>query len=230
MEFKKYMHVERLGNEEVRNIEMGICYIFPKIDGTNASVWLNKGIVKAGSRNRMISIGSDNAGFSTWISEQENITKYLLENPKHRLYGEYLIPHSLKTYNDNAWEKFYVFDVAVDREPLHSGDDRLEYLHYDYYKPLLEKHNIEYIPPTSIIENGSYEQFVKELEKNDYLIQNGCGIGEGLVIKNYDYRNRANRTVWAKLVTSEFKTKNRKEMGASNILSHRLLLIKNMLR
>ena len=46
MEFKKYQHVERFGNIEVEGIELGKCYIFPKIDGTNASIWINeKGII-----------------------------------------------------------------------------------------------------------------------------------------------------------------------------------------
>ena len=36
-EFKKYQHVERLGTSEVQGIENGMCYVFPKIDGTNAS-------------------------------------------------------------------------------------------------------------------------------------------------------------------------------------------------
>ena len=41
MEFKEYMHIERFGNEEVTDIELGQCWIFSKIDGTNASVWIN---------------------------------------------------------------------------------------------------------------------------------------------------------------------------------------------
>ena len=40
MEFLKYQHVERVGTSEVENIELGTCYVFPKIDGTNASIWI----------------------------------------------------------------------------------------------------------------------------------------------------------------------------------------------
>lgn len=32
--FKKYMHIERFGNDEVEGIEFGNCYIFCKIDET----------------------------------------------------------------------------------------------------------------------------------------------------------------------------------------------------
>ena len=32
MEFFRYQHVEKYGNEELQDIEFGTCYIFPKID------------------------------------------------------------------------------------------------------------------------------------------------------------------------------------------------------
>ena len=53
------------------------------------------------------------------------------------------------------------------------------------------------------------------MEKNVFLIEDGKGAGEGIVIKNYDFRNRYNRNTFAKIVTSEFKEKHAKEMGAS---------------
>ena len=40
MEFTKYQHIERLGTTETNGIEMGMCYIFPKIDGTNFRITL----------------------------------------------------------------------------------------------------------------------------------------------------------------------------------------------
>lgn len=63
MEFKKYQHLERFGNDEVEGIELGKLYIFPKLDGTNAQVWLDdEGNIKAGSRNRELTLEKDNAG------------------------------------------------------------------------------------------------------------------------------------------------------------------------
>ena len=63
--FFKYQHVERLGTTETNGIEMGMCYIFPKIDGTNSQLWWNNGL-KAGSRNRELYLDNDNAGFYNW--------------------------------------------------------------------------------------------------------------------------------------------------------------------
>lgn len=214
MEFKKYMHIEKFGNSEVENIEIGTCYVFPKIDGTNASVWYKKNEKEphefcAGSRNRQLSIDNDNAGFFNWVVNQENIKKFLVDFPKLRLYGEWLVPHSLKTYRDDAWRNFYVFDVV---------NEYGKYLPYDEYKVLLDGYNIDYIPPIKIIKNGSYEDFVFQMNNNNnFLIEDGKGMGEGVVLKNYEYTNKYGRTVWAKLITSEFKEKHNKTMGAPKV-------------
>jgi len=110
MEFKEYQHIERLGSTEVLNIELGECYVFPKIDGTNASVWLSDGNIQAGSRTRHLTLEKDNAGFLEYAMQNKNLISYLLANPTHRLFGEWLVPHSLKTYRTETWRKFYVME------------------------------------------------------------------------------------------------------------------------
>jgi len=218
MKFNKYMHIERYGTDEVEDIEFGECYIFYKIDGTNGSVWLDNGEIKAGSRNRELTLDNDNAGFYNYIVKDENIANYLKEHPNHRLYGEWLVPHSLKTYREDAWRKFYIFDVA-----LHKKDDTEELLPYEVYKCMLEKYNIDYIPPLAIMKNANYDSLIKLLDKTgQFLIEDGKGNGEGIVIKNYSFINKYGRQTWAKIVANEFKEKHAKEMGASIINSTEL--------
>jgi len=197
MEFKKYQHLERLGTQEVQGIENGMCYIFPKIDGTNSSIWLDNDLItiKAGSRNRELTLEDDNAGFYRWVLEQKMFVDYFNDFPYDILYGEWLVPHTLRTYNDDAWRKFYVFDVYTDGR----------YLYYDAYKDYLKKHSIDYIEPLFKIYNPTYDDIVNQLDKNTFLIKEGAGFGEGIVIKNYDFVNKQGRTVWAKVVSDEFK-------------------------
>jgi len=199
MEFKKYQHVERFGTTETDGIENGLCYIFPKIDGTNAQLWWDDGLC-AGSRNRELTVGADNAGFYEWAKGQRVFNSFFGEHPQLRLYGEWLVPHTLKTYDDSAWRKFYVFDVM-------DGD---KYLHYDEYSKILDEFGIEYIVPICKVENPSYDRLISQLEKNTYLIKDGEGTGEGIVIKNYNYKNKFGRIVWAKIVKNEFKVKHAK--------------------
>ena len=206
MTFRKYMHVERFGNDEVQGIEIGTCYIFPKLDGTNASVWLGPDDeVCCGSRNRQLSADNDNAGFMDHVTNNESITNFLKVYGDLRLYGEWLVPHSLKTYREDAWRKFYVFDVYHDREERH--------LSYDEYRPLLDEAGIDYIGPTAIIKNATYDCLLKELDKNTFLIADGRGVGEGVVLKNYAFVSRFDRVTWAKVVTNAFKEKHKEAMG-----------------
>lgn len=220
MQFKKYMHLERVGTSEVQNIEIGTVYVFPKIDGTNASLWLDANrVLCGGSRTRELSLEADNAGFLKAMQSEQGrkIYHYLLANPTHRLFGEWLVPHSLKTYRAEAWRNFYVFDVAVDKtldEIRHDGDDTMKYLPYEAYQPLLETYGVDYINPLKVIKNGDYESFVHELAGNNFLIEDGKGVGEGIVLKNYDFCNKFGRQAFAKIVTSEFKEKHAKAMGA----------------
>lgn len=225
--FKKYQHIERFGAPEVQLIELGECFVFPKIDGTNSSVWLDEnGNVCAGSRNRELSKEKDNAGFYEWASSDFKIHSYLHKYPDHRLFGEWLVPHSIKTYRDEAWKKFYVFDVAVNKsedEIKHEGNDSIKYLHYADYAPKLEAYHLDYIHPLAIMENASYDQFVDQLEKNVFLMQDGKGCGEGIVIKNYDFYNKAGNQIWAKIVTSEFKEKHQKTMGSPRVSGKKMI-------
>ena len=226
MEFKKYQHLERFGTDEVDAINFGECYVFPKLDGTNGSIWLdNNGQLQAGSRNRKLSLENDNAGFLAWATTQSGLFAFLRENPYKRLFGEWLVPHSLKTYRDGAWKKFYVFDV-MDHSfwEGQSEPDQGRYMHYLEYKPLLEYYGIEYIPPLAIITNGDYDQFIwQHQQHNDYLIKDGHGKGEGVVLKNYSFVNKYGRTTWAKIVTSEFKEVHRKHMGAHEVKGQKMV-------
>lgn len=206
--FKKYQHIERFGTDEVGGIELGDCHVFPKIDGTNGSVWFQDGEVHAGSRKRELSEESDNAGFFQEIVKDNRILQYFEKHPEHRLFGEWLVPHSLKTYRDEAWRKFYIFDICVDTEEYY------EYLPYEVYKTMLEEFSLDYIPLLAYVKNGSYQQYVNLLEQNLFLVKDGMGSGEGIVVKNYSYKNKYGRVTWAKIVKSEFKEIHSKTMGA----------------
>jgi len=206
--FIKYQHLEKLHTEETDGIEVGTSYVFPKIDGTNGSIWYDKAYFKlaAGSRNRKLSLDADNAGFLEAMSHSKAHKILVVSHPHLIFYGEWLVPHSLKTYREDAWRKFYIFDV------YNRGSEK--YVPYDEYKPILDEYEVEYIAPIAIIKNGNYETYQECLNRNFFLIDDGKGNGEGIVIKNYAYENKYGRQTWAKLITNAFKENHHKEMGA----------------
>lgn len=204
MSFSKYQKVARIGTVDVEGILEGKCYVFPKLDGTNASVWLEDGEMCAGSRNRELSEAQDNANFYKKVKEDKNIKEYLEENPTHRLYGEFLVPHAIKGYKEDAWRKFYVFDVMVKDE-----NGKENYLTYEEYLPKLKEYDLDYVPLISEGNSYSYEELKELANGEDFLMEEG--IGEGIVIKNYDYVNRFGRITWGKMIADEFKERETKK-------------------
>lgn len=222
MPFVKYQHVERFGTEETEGIDLGVCYVFPKLDGTNASIWLSEsGEVCAGSRNRKLTLEKDNGGFLSWVNaNKDQFQAFFDEYPHMRLYGEWLIPHTLKTYREDSWRRFWIFDVtdkSLDekRKPK-EGESNLHYPYENYYLKL-DKYKLDHIEPLCTISDPTREQLDKVLNSNTYLIQDGSGAGEGIVIKNYEYQNPYGRQTWAKLVRNEFKEKNKRAFGVTEI-------------
>lgn len=204
MAFSKYQHIERLGTPETEGILDGICFVFPKLDGTNCQVWYEDGVIKAGSRNREILSPDEHFGFLEYVRSNDCFERFFSAFPDIKLYGEFLVPHTLRTYDDTAWRKFYVFDVVKETQGF------AEYVPYVLYQQRLELFGLDYIPPICKCANATYEGLLGLLENNTYLIKDGCGVGEGIVIKNYDYKNKYGRVIWAKLVRNEFKAKHAK--------------------
>ena len=219
MSFRKYDHVERLGHEEVEGIDLGEVYVFPKLDGTNASVWIEYSPpdddgpvmpeVCSGSRTRTLSEGNDNAGFRRWVLDDDTWPLWQSLIRKRcswwHLYGEWLVPHTLKTYRSEAWRRFWVIDVY---------DNQLgRYLAFDEYAAELANIGFDVVEPLCIITNPSMEQLRKEVDENSYLIIDGGGAGEGVVLKNYGWTNKYGRQPWAKIVRNEFKEENKRAFG-----------------
>ncbi len=211
--FRKYDHVERLDHPDVEGIDIGEVHIFPKIDGTNASVWLDDATLvedepslRCGSRRRQIGTESDNHGFAAWIEEHRGAWLALFrQRPGWIIYGEWLVPHTLKTYRDNAWRRFWVFDVF----DVDSG----RYVPFDDYVELLDAHDVDVIWPLAVATNPTRDSVAGWVKANTFLIKDGEGAGEGIVLKNYAWTNLYGRQPWAKIVRNEFKEQHKKAMG-----------------
>ncbi len=194
MKFEKYQHVEKLGTDETDGILNGTVYIFPKLDGTNTSIYLNDGgRIEVASRNRVLSAENDNAGAYAVLHSQDKFKRFFEEFPNRRLYGEWLVPHHFRNYRDDAWRKFYVFDVV---------DENGKYIDYYNYASDLLRYGIFYIPLITILPNPTFEFVDEHKDDCNFLTKDGTA-GEGIVIKNYDFINKYGRTTWAKIVRAE---------------------------
>lgn len=215
MNYIKYQHIEKLGTTEVEGILEGEVSLFYKIDGTNSCIFLKEDqTLGFGSRTRELTLDKDNGGFYASMlfnkEEYNKYLKYLQNNPNHIIYGEWLIPHTIKRYKADAWKKLYVFDIY--------DTEKIVYIPYDTYKNVLDQYGISYIPLITTLTNPTAEDIKSYLDNTgNYLIENG--LGEGIVIKNYSYRNKYGRITWAKILTEDFY-KNKKDLKTSNHISN----------
>ncbi len=208
-QFRKYDHLEREKHPDVSELGFGTVYVFPKLDGTNASVWAHPTDdptavgpmyeVQCGSRARVLSADADNAGFHKWVNgdspQAVALRTFVQQFPNLIVYGEWLVPHTLKTYEEDAWRRFYVFDVYT-----HATG---RYLPYDGYADTLMMMGIDVIQPLAIIENPSENELIKlRDESNTFLVKNG--VGEGIILKNYTWTNKWGRQPWSKMVRETF--------------------------
>jgi ATP-dependent RNA circularization protein (DNA/RNA ligase family) len=209
---RKYDHLERWGHDEVSGIDIGDCLVFPKLDGSNARVWRSEiGVIEIGSRNRVIGMGDDHMGFRRWADENAAKLEDALSSFSSDviLYGEWLVPHTLRTYRPEAWRQFYVFDVW----DVHGE----RYLSFDGYAEAIRGAGLHLVEPLARVRNPTTEQLHKLVEMNTVLIQDGAGAGEGIVVKNYNWRNQFGRQTWAKIVRAAFKEENRRAFGAPQL-------------
>ena len=201
----KYSHVERLDadNVEVQGLLDGKVYVFPKIDGTNTSVWMNdEGKLCFGKRSQAMGEGDDNRGVKAKYQNDPRYIAFFKEHPNVILYGEWLVKHTIATYLLDAWNKLYIFDVC--RED--SDGNIIEWIPYEVYSSWLDKYGIEYIPTLAVLDHPTIEDVFAYTEQNHYLLP-PIECGEGVVVKRYNYSNPYGRTTWGKIVRTVFKQK-----------------------
>lgn len=217
--WKKYPHIERLNSEEVEGLlELPDIWVEPKIDGANASVFLDEqGRLRVAKRTATIPEDQDFRGLYKYVlSEKENYLNFFKKYPNTIIYGEWLIKHSIKDYRLSAWNKLYAFDILnTETQQFYCVDKRIE---------MLKEFNILQIVPLvrlqgPIISEINLELLNSYVDKNKFLIDDDK-IGEGIVIKAFNtngkpFINKYGRCTWAKIVRQEFKELNGIEMGVN---------------
>ena len=221
-DWQKYQHLERLDSEEVEGIlDMAQIWVEAKIDGANASVVLDRdGILRAAKRSQVLGDGVEFRGLVAYVYErQQSFLDFFAKYPNTIIYGEWLVPHSLKVYRKDAWNKFYAFDIL--------DLNTFEFIQPDTRVRMLAEFGIEMVTPIvkivgPIITDEDKKKLQEYVESNRFLIDEPNVVGEGVVIKAYDkddkaYRNKYGRITWGKIVRQEFKEKNAIEFGAREV-------------
>lgn len=198
--FKAYPKIHRIGKAETEGILNGTCHVEEKIDGANVSIWLEDGVIQCASRSQKVTSGFN--GFVDFVNSNESIKKCLLENPNFRLYGEWLVRHTI-AYNELSYKKFYLFDILEDTTN--------QFLSRESVLNVGETYSIPTPMQFGIFENPTVEELSKFVGKS-CLGENG----EGVVIKNLQFVNTFGSLAYAKIVSEKFKEDNGVIFGGNN--------------
>ena len=228
----KYQHI--VNNFDFREVE-GLLdkqiIIQPKLDGSNCQIYIEYGKLVITTRNHVLSAGNDIQDCYKTLSQDKRYFDFFVKYPHVKLVGEWLIQHSI-IYQESAYNKLYVFDGII--KDSEKGHGECDYIQYEQLIIMLNEFNIEHVPYMNIeyhpnlfvdfFKNLEYLQlanylvdvektlfYKKDLKKEAKYIDHLKGFGEGIIVKNYNYKNRFNRSIWCKLVNNEhYKNKSSK--------------------
>lgn len=195
-EQKKYMDVVRLGHKTTVDVlkEGDQIIIQEKIDGANASFKYDAetDTIRAFSRNTELNDENTLGGFYQW-TQQLDKTK-LLDGVIY--FGEWINPHKVK-YPEYE-KQFFLFDIYN----TYTG----EYVDFSMVEDEAKRLGLNLVP---VFYNGEYKGY-EHLES--FIGQTMLGgklgdveTGEGIVVKNVNYKDRLGHQLFVKLVTDAFR-------------------------
>lgn len=188
------MNLKNVGNLEVGE-EISIT---EKVDGANGSFTLDiEGVngVSCYSRRMTLNEYENLSGFYQWV--QKNIVPQKSNlNPKYRYFGEYVLQHKA-LYKPEIYNNFYLFSI---------WDEELEeYLTDKIVKEEAKKLHLNTVPYFYEGPFISIEHIESFIGKSDLTAE--LNTGEGIVVKNINFRDKYGKQQFIKLVDKSFKEK-----------------------
>lgn len=192
-----YPKIYSLDKEETEGLLSEPVIIQEKIDGANLSIWYDQTTdsIFVGSRTQIVGTNLIKEGFR-WAVEYVNAhtgIKELLQNhPTYRLYGEWLVKHTIN-YPQEYYNKFYLFDILTPDGwlPTQLTIDLAK--HYNIHHP------------------HTFHEWIATLDTiKEYAGKSVLGniTGEWVVIKRDDFINKFGDRRHGKYVIESFKEKN----------------------
>ena len=197
----RYPKIYHLDREETDGILDGLVVVQEKIDGANAQIWFRDNWIRCGSRSHELKDGFN--GFVDYVQSNENIKSLLTAHPEYRLYGEWLVRHTIH-YIETAYKQFYMYDIRLsDGTWLHPVEVRDIALAYKIPHPQI----------FGVFDHPTRDSINKMLDSSKSDIGEKM---EGVVIKNPKYINKFGERRYGKVVSQEFKEDNSIVFGSNN--------------
>lgn len=200
--YRSYPKIFSLYKQEVDGILNTKSVVQIKIDGANAVIYQNDGQIRCGTRTRELPLEESFRGFQEYVRANFNLAMYFSRNPYHILYGEWLVPHSIR-YDPTFYNHFYLFDIYDTQTGL--------YLPQEDVESEAEFLGLKYPPML-----GTFDNLTKD-KLDEFLKESWGGQKyEGVVIKPIDFVNEFGDRPYGKYVSQAFKEKNAIVFGGND--------------
>lgn len=227
--YTKYSHVRRLGTAGTEGYLKGMVIATPKVDGANCCVYFDEEMQTPaiGGRNLPVEDKTDIAWLGDWFDTDEReapaLKKFVENNPNLIIYGEWLggqtkdkFQGAIKDYDKKYLRTVQIFDIYDVNAECYLGDEEWRKMIAREYPELAEF----CVPILGIFENPTEEELWALAEKNTYMLDEAGHAGEGIVLRNPDFRDEYGNYHIVKMVLSDWKqqaNKRSKEKIAENI-------------
>lgn len=214
MGIKHYVDIERLKEKYAEGFKPGEhITITEKLDGSNSQILFDPetGTLKASSRRNELTPENTLQGFWNFVQTLDAESFSSILGDRYIIFGEYLIPHTIK-YPEDKYRKFYVFDIW--------DKDKEQYLPWDSVMLIARTFHLETVP---IFYDGpfiSWEHVYSFVGKTE---MGAMPCGEGCVVKSQDRLGEKNSRLpaYVKIVSEQFsevhKSKPHKEIDPEKI-------------
>lgn len=204
--FRKFESITRMGHRDSHGVlqEGDYITVWEKIDGSNASFKRVGNEILAFSRNLPLDESNNLNGFWQWTQTLD--VEKLTEGSTY--YGEWAVPHKVD-YGVNARE-FYLFDVWQEdfldmmAQSMAGGEVKPTYSYAETWEVVSDAQEIG-ICLAPILYQGPYRGYehLETFVGRSALAADSMK-GEGIVIKNHNYRSKHGTLVWLKMVSESF--------------------------
>ena len=188
-EQKKYHSVERYGKSNNEISARGKIVVWEKLDGANASFKREGDTIRTFSRNQELTGEDGLGGFRKWVLENIKVED-LVEG--YIYFGEWMNRHKIN-YGEHE-KKFFLYDVYDVEAEKYLGIDTI-----------LSESNHLNLTLAPIFYTGEFvsEEHLQSFVGKSLLAPDG--IGEGVVVKDYNYFDKHGHQHFTKIVSKHFQ-------------------------
>lgn len=218
--YTKYSHVRRFGTEGTEGYLKGHVIATPKVDGANCTAWFDteSNTPCIGGRKTPCADRKDVSWLAEWFDTDEKeapyIKAFVTDNPSFVVYGEWMggqvkdkFQGAIKDYDKKMLRTVQIFDIY--------DTDTDTYMEDHAWRDMIARDYPELaafcVPILAEFDDPTEEELWQVAENNTYMLKEAGHAGEGIVLRNPDFKDEYGNYHIVKMVLSDWRQRANKQ-------------------